>query len=120
MNNLLIAGLAAASLVLAPVSNAEPPGDQPGVSSCVDDAPRVCGPDNTLGAPAGCYDDGGVLEFAWPCTPWEPNMGYQHPDGTITYPNGDIGTQDGEILVSGKGHDAGNHKPLHHRSRHRV
>jgi hypothetical protein len=35
--------------------------------SCVDDGNRICGPNNAQGAPAGCYDDGGVLVAAWPC-----------------------------------------------------
>jgi hypothetical protein len=48
----------------------EPLEDQPGWS-CVDDGNRVCGPGNANGAPAGCYDDGGVLIAVWPCTPHE-------------------------------------------------
>lgn len=35
--------------------------------SCVDDGNRTCGPGNANGAPAGCYDDGGVLVAPWPC-----------------------------------------------------
>lgn len=35
--------------------------------SCVDDGNRICGPGNSNGAPAGCYDDGGVLVATWPC-----------------------------------------------------
>lgn len=35
--------------------------------SCVDDGNKICGPGNAQGAPAGCYDDGGVLLFRWPC-----------------------------------------------------
>jgi hypothetical protein len=41
--------------------------DQP-CWSCVDDGNRICGPGNAQGAPAGCYDEGGVLVTAWPCT----------------------------------------------------
>jgi hypothetical protein len=36
--------------------------------SCVDDGNRICGPGNPEGRPAGCYDDGGVLVAAWPCS----------------------------------------------------
>lgn len=36
--------------------------------SCVDDGNRICGPGNSNGAPAGCYDDGGVLVAVWPCS----------------------------------------------------
>lgn len=43
-----------------------PQEDEPGWS-CVDDGNRICGPGNTNGAPAGCYDDGGVLVAVWPC-----------------------------------------------------
>lgn len=78
------------SLSLLPlgVAHAEP---GPALArSCVDVAPRVCAPGNVRGVPAGCYDDGGVLEFAWPCTPWLPRYGYSHPDGTVTYSNGDV------------------------------
>lgn len=35
--------------------------------SCVDDGNRICGPGNANGAPAGCYDDGGVMVAPWPC-----------------------------------------------------
>lgn len=54
--------------------------------SCVDMGNRVCGPGNSNGAPAGCYDDGGVLFAAWPCAPWVPSDGYRHGNGTISYP----------------------------------
>lgn len=39
--------------------------------SCVDDGNRVCGPGNTEGKPAACYDDGGVIVAYWPCQPWK-------------------------------------------------
>ena len=55
---------------------------------CVDAGQHVCAPDNPRHVPAGCYDDGGVLEFAWPCPPWTPADGYIHGDGSITYPDG--------------------------------
>ena len=35
--------------------------------SCVDDGNRICGPGNADGAPAGCYNDGGVMVAPWPC-----------------------------------------------------
>jgi len=38
--------------------------DQPGWS-CVDDGNQICGPGNTQGAPAGRYDEGGVLIETW-------------------------------------------------------
>lgn len=69
-----------ALLALSPRSEASP--------SCVDDGNRVCAPGNAQGAPAGCYDDGGVLEMHWPCPPWTPADGWVHGDGTITYPDG--------------------------------
>jgi hypothetical protein len=56
--------------------------------SCVDDGNRVCGPNNSEGKPAGCYDDGGVLEYVWPCNPWKPSDGWVHRDGSITFPDG--------------------------------
>jgi len=34
--------------------------------SCVDDGNRTCGPGNPQGAPAGRYDEGGVLVDSWP------------------------------------------------------
>ena len=46
--------------------------------SCVDDGNRVCGPTNTEGKPAGCYDDGGVMVAPWPCEAWKPSDGYAH------------------------------------------
>ncbi|VBA56020.1 hypothetical protein LAUMK142_05350 [Mycobacterium pseudokansasii] len=57
--------------------------DQPGWS-CVDDGNRVCGPENSEGKPAGCYDDGGVLWAPWPCAAWTPADGYRHGDGSVT------------------------------------
>jgi len=33
--------------------------------SCVDDGNRICGPGNPQGAPAGQYDEGGVLTIPW-------------------------------------------------------
>lgn len=59
-----------ATLVFTPhthVANAAPLEDSP-AWSCVDDGNRICGPGNANGAPAGCYDVGGVLVAAWPCT----------------------------------------------------
>ncbi|BCP41456.1 hypothetical protein MINTMi27_15490 [Mycobacterium intracellulare] len=56
--------------------------------SCVDDGNRVCGPGNANHVPAGCYDDGGVLEFTWPCSPWRPEDGYRHADGSVTLASG--------------------------------
>lgn len=96
----------ALGIALAPSGHANgPEEDQPGWS-CVDDGNRVCGPGNAQGAPAGCYDDGGVLEFAWPCKPWTPDMGVRHGDGTTTFPNGDVQTDDGEFVhVGDHSHD---------------
>jgi hypothetical protein len=34
--------------------------------SCVDNGNRICGPGNPQGAPAGRYDEGGVLVDPWP------------------------------------------------------
>lgn len=53
--------------------------------SCVDDGNKVCGPGNSNGVPAGCYDDGGVLVAEWPCKAWSPADGYLHPNGTRTF-----------------------------------
>ena len=66
---LLAASLAALGAVaFAPDAKAwsGPEEDQPGWS-CVSDGNRICGPSNTEGKPAGCYD-GGVLVADWPCT----------------------------------------------------
>lgn len=94
----------ALGIVLAPSGHAAPPNeDDPGVSSqsdgtssgaiqeddprwsCVDDGNRVCGPGNSNGVPAGCYDDGGVMFKAWPCEAWMPSDGYRHGDGSISH-----------------------------------
>lgn len=61
----------AGSFVLASATGAMAPAhasteDSPSWS-CVDDGNRICGPGNANGAPAGCYDDGGVLVAPWPC-----------------------------------------------------
>lgn len=64
--------------------------------SCVDDGNRVCGPTNTEGHPAGCYDDGGVLEYVWPCNAWKPADGYVHGDGTVTFPDGHVSVPTGD------------------------
>lgn len=64
----MLTTIAAALIALAPI-----PADVPTVTedspawSCVDDGNRICGPGNSNGAPAGCYDDGGVMVTAWPC-----------------------------------------------------
>lgn len=34
---------------------------------CVRNGNRICGPDNTQGRPAGCYDELGLLVAPWPC-----------------------------------------------------
>lgn len=54
-------GAVAPASAVAPVLE-----DDPGWS-CVTDGNRICGPGNTEGKPAGCYDDGGVWVAAWPC-----------------------------------------------------
>jgi len=43
---------------------------------CVTMGDRICGPSNSNGVPAGCYDDGGVLVSPWPCRV------VVNPDGT--------------------------------------
>jgi len=60
-----MAAMAVNALIYAPVARAISE-DSP-AWSCVDDGNRVCGPNNAQHAPAGCYDDGGVLVAAWPC-----------------------------------------------------
>lgn len=50
----------------ADAGHAAPLEDEPGFS-CVDDGNRICGPGNSEGKPAGCYDTGGVLVAPWPC-----------------------------------------------------
>lgn len=69
--------------------------DDPGWS-CVDDGNRVCGPGNSEGKPAACYDDGGVIVAMWPCKPWTPDMGHRDARGITTYPNGDRLNDEGE------------------------
>ena len=63
-----LGGLAVAAQLGCGLAKADPTlqEDDPGWS-CVDDGNRICGPGNPQGAPAGCYDDGGVLVAAWPC-----------------------------------------------------
>lgn len=76
--------------------------DDPGWS-CVDDGNRVCGPGNSEGKPAGCYDNGGVQFAAWPCEAWKPSDGYRHADGSRTWPEGcQINLYTGEIDCSGR------------------
>lgn len=59
---LAVAGVVA----MAPAAAASPNEDEPGWS-CVDDGNHVCGPGNSEGKPAACYDDGGVIVALWPC-----------------------------------------------------
>lgn len=90
-----------AGLHTLPVAAATPPlEDEPGWS-CVDDGNRICGPNNSEGKPAACYDDGGVIVALWPCSAWTPDMGHRHADGTTTFPNGDVMTDDGDVVVVG-------------------
>lgn len=72
----MIAIATALAVALSPVA-LQPFEDDPRWS-CVDDGNRVCGPDNSEGQPAGCYDDGGVLWAVWPCEAWTPADGYRH------------------------------------------
>lgn len=58
LGTMLGAGLAKSDP--APATNEDSPG-----FSCVDDGNKICGPGNAQGAPAGLYDDGGVLVFTW-------------------------------------------------------
>lgn len=54
-----------ALIALAPMPADQPiQEDDPGWS-CVDDGNQICGPSNTQGAPAGRYDQGGVLVETW-------------------------------------------------------
>lgn len=67
----LSAGVIVGGVALASESNDTDPltsitEDSPGWS-CVDDGNHVCGPGNSEGKPAGCYDAGGVMVEAWPC-----------------------------------------------------
>lgn len=66
----LAALVLSASVALAPVAlaSASPLEDEQGWS-CVDDGNRVCGPGNSDGKPAACYDQGGVIVALWPCDP---------------------------------------------------
>lgn len=98
----LLAALATGgALMTATHAGAQPiEEDDPGWS-CVDDGNRVCGPGNSNGVPAGCYDDGGVLFAPWPCTPWRPIYGWRHGDGTTTFPNGDVMNDEGIVLIDG-------------------
>lgn len=41
--------------------------DDPGWD-CVSMGDRVCGPGNSNGVPAACYDEGGVIVALWPCS----------------------------------------------------
>lgn len=59
-------GIAAGPLV-APAHADTINEDDPGWS-CVDDGNRICGPGNAQGAPAACYDEGGVIVAVWPCS----------------------------------------------------
>lgn len=34
---------------------------------CVTMGNRICGPGNSNGVPAACYNDGGVIVAPWPC-----------------------------------------------------
>lgn len=54
------------AVAFAPDANARIQEDDPGWD-CVSMGDRSCGPTNTQGVTAGCYDDGGVLVAPWPC-----------------------------------------------------
>ncbi|KAB7761776.1 hypothetical protein [Mycolicibacterium mucogenicum] len=60
-------GLPAGAIISAPPASAAPvQEDQPGWD-CVFDGNRICGPGNTQGVAAGCYNDRGALVAPWPC-----------------------------------------------------
>lgn len=62
---------AAITLSAGGVAHAAPAGqtqeDDPGWD-CRVDGNRICGPANSNAVAAGCYDEGGVLVAAWPCS----------------------------------------------------
>jgi hypothetical protein len=87
--------VAATAIALAPLAASlatahadTPQEDQPGWS-CVDDGNHACGPNNAQGAPAGCYDEGGVLVASWPCRwatlPDGMRVLYTHDGGSELY-----------------------------------
>jgi hypothetical protein len=77
----------ATAIWIAPNAYAQPDEDSP-QWSCVDDGNRVCGPGNSEGKPAACYDDGGVIYALWPCEAWKPSDGYRRSDGSIVFSGG--------------------------------
>lgn len=77
----------AVSLAGAAGVHADPTTDPTMSNDCVDVGARICAPYNGQGVAPGCYDDGGVLAFAWPCNAWTPADGWRHGDGTLTYPS---------------------------------
>lgn len=101
---LFVAPFAALGLIFLPApAEAAPltPYDVQHGPHCVSEDDMICAPGNEQGVPAGCYDDGGVLEFEWPCIGWTPEDGYVHGDGTVTYPYG----RHADVLsVKGHGH----------------
>lgn len=62
----LTLALAGVGVAFPAAAAARPNEDEPGWS-CVDRGNHVCGPGNSEGKPAACYDDGGVIVALWPC-----------------------------------------------------
>lgn len=61
-------GIAAGPLIAPADASPTVQEDDPGWS-CVDSANHVCGPlSDDWGHAPGCYDDGGVMVAAWPCS----------------------------------------------------
>lgn len=78
--------------------------------SCVDDGNRVCGPGNSEGKPAACYDDGGVIVAYWPCEPWKSDWAYADGSicvGSVSDPT--LGTGDDETACLSMG---GQYRPV--------
>lgn len=59
--------LGIAGLIGSAPAYAEPITEDSPAWSCVANGNRICGPTNTEGMPAGCYDDRGRLVAVWPC-----------------------------------------------------
>lgn len=63
----LAAALLAAATFTSPTVYAAPITEDDPAWSCIENGNRICGPGNTNGVPAGCYNDLGALVSAWPC-----------------------------------------------------
>ncbi len=62
-----IVGFSGAAIVYAPHAYASPVMEDMPQWDCRANGNFVCGPNNSQGATAGCYNDTGLMVAPWPC-----------------------------------------------------